>query len=682
MKLNWIEIDNFLPFAPVKQRYNFPESGLIGILGKKDVDNDSNGSGKSSFAEAIVYALTGKTVKGYKVSELVNRQHKETPFSVAISIEKSGKIYEITRGPTTLKLKEDKDNQTKQTKDLTQKYINENIISINFDTLTNSTICSADQEIPLLKLTNALKKSVVENLILGNEIDKIYTNAKKIRINIKADLDRIQEQFVKIETTVKTKIDTLKAYKEETSNKQRLLKKQIEELETKDVDRLILVNDYKEDKEVLNEYDKAKKKEIDELKEKVFKLEKIDFELERLTIREAEEYLKKEKEMEIAERDFNAIKKEANTLKEEGKKNTETLEEKNKEKVEIDKSLCFTCGQEIDQEKTTELLLKLDQEVLDVEKSNENITGKIDEIKPKYIETGKVYEAIKKEIGKYKKQSSSYDSIEEVVKLESDLANTHKSIDEKTPDVLNMKDLREKLSKVLENSNITDEELTKLYNKEEINKISEELKTKRIEYNSASLDSEYVDREKKEIDILMTKYKSKKKELTDKSEDNKYYDFIVNSFANGKDSFKNYYFETIIPYINDRVTEYIKHFFTRDDISFSFDRDLNETIVFGEKEVKYKTLSGGEKARLDFAIILTFNNLARFKMADPINFLFLDEILDGAVDSNGMEKFISKVKELGEDMLVYVTSHKSAVKEMFNDVVFFEKIKDDTYLRN
>ena len=68
-------------------------------------------------------------------------------------------------------------------------------------------------------------------------------------------------------------------------------------------------------------------------------------------------------------------------------------------------------------------------------------------------------------------------------------------------------------------------------------------------------------------------------------------------------------------------------------------------------------------------------------MKDFINLLFLDEILDGAVDGTGMEKFIEVIRELGDEMLTFVTSHKAAIKDTFEKILFFEKIKGDTYIK-
>ncbi|HEY9885863.1 MAG TPA: AAA family ATPase, partial [Vampirovibrionales bacterium] len=278
MKFNYIVINNFLSFAPVDQRYDFPERGLIGIIGTKDTDGDSNGSGKSSFLEAIVYALTGKTVKGYKVSEITNSNHRTIPHSVIISLTKgTGEEYVIERGSTNFKLSRISDGkeviETKQTKDLTQKFIYDEILNIKFETITSSLACSADQDIPILKLTNSFKKGVVENLVLGNEIEKLYEKSKNRRANIQDDVDRIQKQFDEIETTVKSKISSLKAYKEDKDNKKRALGDEIEELNNIDVEKgqaIIKCKSLKKEKEDLEKGDgeelKKKEESLEELK--------------------------------------------------------------------------------------------------------------------------------------------------------------------------------------------------------------------------------------------------------------------------------------------------------------------------------------------------------------------------------------------------------------------------------
>ena len=77
IQLQHLKIENFLSFRKVELTLN--DRGLVFIVGKNyDSDCfDSNGSGKSSLFESIVYCLFGVTVRGIKADDVINNKVKE-----------------------------------------------------------------------------------------------------------------------------------------------------------------------------------------------------------------------------------------------------------------------------------------------------------------------------------------------------------------------------------------------------------------------------------------------------------------------------------------------------------------------------------------------------------------------------------------------------------------------------
>ena len=71
MRIDYIEFKNFASYGNQKQRIDFVKEGseLFLTLGK-------NGDGKTTIANAIIYALYGK-VEGVKLADLPNRINKE-----------------------------------------------------------------------------------------------------------------------------------------------------------------------------------------------------------------------------------------------------------------------------------------------------------------------------------------------------------------------------------------------------------------------------------------------------------------------------------------------------------------------------------------------------------------------------------------------------------------------------
>ena len=97
MKLLKVQAQNFLSLKDVN--IDLDNKGLVLIKGK-NLDNtsiDSNGSGKSSIVEALVYALYGRTIRGLKGDSVIHKLSKKN-MKVALVIEDdNGDLYLIER---------------------------------------------------------------------------------------------------------------------------------------------------------------------------------------------------------------------------------------------------------------------------------------------------------------------------------------------------------------------------------------------------------------------------------------------------------------------------------------------------------------------------------------------------------------------------------------------------------
>lgn len=97
MKLYRVGMGNFLSFDSAQiPLYN---QGLVLIRGDNQ-DNDvlsDNGAGKSTVIEAIVYALFGRTIRGLKADQVVNRQAKKNCWVELVLEDDNGNEYSIQR---------------------------------------------------------------------------------------------------------------------------------------------------------------------------------------------------------------------------------------------------------------------------------------------------------------------------------------------------------------------------------------------------------------------------------------------------------------------------------------------------------------------------------------------------------------------------------------------------------
>ena len=220
---------------------------------------------------------------------------------------------------------------------------------------------------------------------------------------------------------------------------------------------------------------------------------------------------------------------------------------------------------------------------------------------------------------------------------------------------------------------ITDRVKEQIFNKgvyeksiEDLKKKIEEIKNKKCELT--------LDEQQKLIDELNEKVEILQKnisEITHKIEiDNKLIDVL------GDEGLRMYFFKKLLPILNGKINHYLQKFEL--PVTLEFDSFMNETIKTGRFEQQYNQFSGGERSRIDMAILLSFFDISKIISNWSCSFLMIDEILDSYVDNDGLEKFMSTlyniVTENDKNLGIYVISHK--LNEMtlpYNELITITK---------
>lgn len=131
-----------------------------------------------------------------------------------------------------------------------------------------------------------------------------------------------------------------------------------------------------------------------------------------------------------------------------------------------------------------------------------------------------------------------------------------------------------------------------------------------------------------------------------------------------------------LPVMNKLINKYLS---TMDFyVKFELDESFNETIKSRNRdEFTYDSFSEGEKRRIDLAILFTWRQIAKMKNSVNTNILILDEILDGSLDTGGIDFFLSIMNQFGEHTNVFVISHKvDQMIDKFDQVIRVEKKGD------
>ena len=143
-------------------------------------------------------------------------------------------------------------------------------------------------------------------------------------------------------------------------------------------------------------------------------------------------------------------------------------------------------------------------------------------------------------------------------------------------------------------------------------------------------------------------------------------DFMVIMFSDGG-GIKRYIANKYIPIINNLMKEMLEYM----DLNYTitFNDNFDAEIIQNGMKIKYSTLSKGQKARVDFATIISFVKFLKLQFGE-LNLLFLDELFSH-VDINGMNDMIDILRNLSNDMKlnIYLIHHAKLENIMFDRVL-------------
>ena len=157
--------------------------------------------------------------------------------------------------------------------------------------------------------------------------------------------------------------------------------------------------------------------------------------------------------------------------------------------------------------------------------------------------------------------------------------------------------------------------------------------------------------------------------------------FWKNGF--GAKGIKGFLLETLLPEFNRSAND---HLFALSDGSLSMEVKAFTTLkkgttaermtvnVINEKGAEvYNGNSGGERRRIDLAILLALQELVSKRATQSINFGVYDEVLD-ALDTDGIARVVDHLKKLSVGRPTFVISHSADMRQLFDDVVVLEGV--------
>ena len=173
---------------------------------------------------------------------------------------------------------------------------------------------------------------------------------------------------------------------------------------------------------------------------------------------------------------------------------------------------------------------------------------------------------------------------------------------------------------------------------------------------------------------LINEFKKKKEELDKKEKKLTEQIDLYNklNFIFGENGAKQYVNNSIIPQLNAIIADIVN--FMSIPYTIRFDNMFNTTITNYGVSVSYRSLSSGERKRVDFACIIAFIRLMKIQYPS-MNLLFLDEIMN-SLDINGASTLMEILKGITNELNVnaFVIHHAQLDANMFDKIIKVQKI--------
>ena len=251
---------------------------------------------------------------------------------------------------------------------------------------------------------------------------------------------------------------------------------------------------------------------------------------------------------------------------------------------------------------------------------------------------------------KAKELQKGYQDLEETIKLEQERERQFTA-------------LSKEITKL--NHEISQNNTRISLNQRQIRDLESEIQT--ITQNLANRNTEH-----EKLEEFQTNLQKTFEDLSKKKEEIVYYDFAYSLLKD--DGVKTKIIKKYLPFINQQVNRYLQmmDFY----INFHLDSEFNETVKSPiHEDFSYNSFSEGEKMRVDLALLFTWREVARVKNSVNTNLLIMDEVFDSSLDGFGTDEFLKIIRYVIKDANIFVISHKTDMRDRFESVIQFEKVK-------
>lgn len=618
-----IDIDNFRSIENAS--VSLEKQGTVIVKGINEYEDKatSNGSGKSSIFEAIVFALFDETSSGDK--DVANRIINNG-YNIKLQFDIDNTQYIIVRNmiknKQTVSLFKDNIDISARNRTDTNKLILQ-ILGINKNIFLDSVFLSQTVSTNLTSLSPTARKERLE----------ILTNTDLLVSDFKETMKVKQDEYENLCNQNQVDLNKLESKKSTLLEQKMSLQRKVDEVNEQIRQRDLLGN-IDDVNNSINITEQNIKIQEDDLNDKNLELQKVDDKInEHIKLGEQNYTNHNEYNTKINEKrqEYNSLYSNISQCKLRIDMHNKDI---NNLQLEIQKitnsDRCPTCGRKYDNVNEEHIQLKVGEITESIEMNKNDIVQIEQEMKQ--------YEEKQLEVEKEGKElSNKLADIQTKINEHSNVLNTYN--EQKQNIKMNILRIQENINAFKTSLEVTKQQKEKILTFKVGNKEEYEELIRQIDKDIENIDKDIFDTNSlyntNNVKVLVIKHCI---QLLTKE-------------------FRTYLLQNSIQYLNNLLIRYSKDLFsnTNDIIKITSD-DSKLDIMLGD--ATYESLSGGEKTRVNIALLLAQKSLSNIIGNISCNLIILDEIL-GYCDAQAEINVVDLItKELDTLESIYMISHK------------------------
>jgi DNA repair exonuclease SbcCD ATPase subunit len=674
IKFKNLTVKNFMSVGAATQAIDFDRNDLTLVLGENlDLGGDGsrNGTGKTTIINALSYALYGQALSNIRKDNLVNKTNAKGML-VSLDFHINGTDYKIERGRKHNVLKFYVNNEHKAAEDEaqgdsreTQDAI-ERIIGMSHDMFKHVLALNTYTE-PFLSLKANDQRTIIEQLLgitlLSERADKIKELNRQTKDAIQSEEFRIravQEANKRIEEQIESLKRRQVLWQKKYDSDVAYLVGQYDDLAKIDIEVELLAHKdlavWSARKQQQDAYTalvsrqtawkQKQDKDIGELELIYNKLSHIDIAAELQAHTNLVAYIQKAKD--IADLEKYIARCVADEAKEQ-----KVIDKLKAEIEELKDHKCYACGQDFhDINHETVLAAK--------EKALQEAALQALSTNTQWIENTDALQALG-ELGT--KPTTHYQTETEAIRHSSELENIQHKIDAKRAETdPYAEQLAEHTPVEVGAQPVThyDTETQAIDHRSRMNTMLTQINSKALETDPYT--EQITEMQQQALQVVSYDQLNELTRVQD------HQDFLL-KLLTSKDSFvRKKIIDQNLSYLNSRLTHYLDRIGLPHTVKFM--NDLSVSIEELGRELDFDNLSRGERNRLILSMSWAFRDVWE-SLYSPINLLFIDEMIDNGLDTQGVENALGLLKKMSRERhkSIWLVSHRDELTSRVENIL-------------